>query len=48
MAQGDQTQCSASSRPERRPVKGPMAIFVRRAINTCGRRPWVVLGTLGT
>jgi hypothetical protein len=38
----------SSGCPENRPVKGPTAIFVCGAINTCGGWPWLLLGTLGT
>jgi hypothetical protein len=37
-----------SNHPKNRPMKGPMAIFVCGAINTCGGWPWLLLGTLGT
>jgi hypothetical protein len=50
---GRSAACPVSStgvfgRPENRPVKGPTAIFVCGDINTCGGRPWLVLGTLWT
>jgi hypothetical protein len=38
----------ASDRPKNCPMKGPTAIFVRGAINTCVGRRWLLLSTLGT